>query len=211
LENLPTLYRGTLRRPGFCKAWDVFVQLGATDDSYEMDRVNKMTHRQFINSFLSYNPDDSVELKLAQYMKLEMESEEMHKLKWLGVFDDELVSMESGTPAQILEHILKKKWAMESDDRDMIVMWHKFNYLVDDVERELHATLVAVGEDEERTAMSLTVGLPLGIVAKLILTGDLNLSGVQIPIHKEIYEPVLKELVDDFNFDFLENEVEPDH
>ena len=72
LHNIQTLFRGTLRRPGYCKGWDVFVQLGATDDTYQMDGVNKMTHRQFINSFLSYNPHDSVELKLAHYLGLEL-------------------------------------------------------------------------------------------------------------------------------------------
>ena len=74
------LYRGTLRRPGYCKAWDIFVQLGATDDTYQLEGVKDMTHRQFINSFLSYNPDDSVELKLAHYMSLEVDGPEMHSL-----------------------------------------------------------------------------------------------------------------------------------
>ncbi len=109
LQGIKTLYRGTLRRPGFCKAWDVFVQLGATDDSYEMEDVAVMTHRQFINSFLSYNPYDSVELKLAHYMNLELDSEIMYKLKWLEIFSDQPVGLQKGTPAQILEQILKKK------------------------------------------------------------------------------------------------------
>ena len=64
LEDIKTMYRGTLRRPGFCKAWDIFIQLGATDDSYQMEGVDRMTHRQFINSFLSYNPNDSIEVKI---------------------------------------------------------------------------------------------------------------------------------------------------
>jgi len=98
LEGIKTLYRGTLRRPGFCKAWDIFVQLGATDDTYKMEKVAVMTHREFINSFLSYNPDDSVELKLAHYMNVDRESEEMYKLNWLDLFSDELVGLSEGTP-----------------------------------------------------------------------------------------------------------------
>ncbi len=194
LQDIKTMFRGTFRRPGFCKTWDVFVQLGATDDSYEMESVGEMTHRQFINSFLSYNPHDSVELKLAHYMKFDFESEEMNRLKWAGLFDDEPIGLEKGTPAQILEHILKKKWTLSPDDKDMIVMWHKFNYMRDGEMQEKHATLVAIGDDATHTAMSKTVGLPLGIATKLILNGEIALTGTQIPIKKEIYEPVLAEL-----------------
>ena len=112
LEDIQTMYRGTLRRPGFCRAWNTFVQLGATDDSFELTNLSELTHRQFINLFLSFNPHDSIELKLAHYMNFDMESEEMHKLRWLGIFDEELVGLERGTPAQVLEHILKKKWTL---------------------------------------------------------------------------------------------------
>ena len=204
LEGIKTLYRGTLRRPGFCRAWDVFVQIGATDDTYEMEQVKEMTHRQFINHFLSYNPGDSVELKLAHYLGLEMESEVMHKLIWLGIFSEELVGLDYGTPAQILEHILKKKWTLTEEEDDMIVMWHKFNYIDNSgEEKEIHSTMVAIGEDPVNTAMSKTVGLPLGIATKLILDGSITTKGVQIPIKKDIYEPILKELKV-FGFDFIE-------
>jgi saccharopine dehydrogenase-like NADP-dependent oxidoreductase len=210
LRGIKTLYRGTLRRPGFCKAWDVFVQLGATDDSYKLEDVEAMTHRQFINNFLFYNPADSIELKLAYYLNLEMASEEMHKLKWLGMFSDELVGLKEGTPAQILEHILKKKWTLTEEDNDMIVMWHKFNY-IDDTGKEIeeHSTMVSTGEDPIHTAMSKTVGLPLGIATKLILEGKITTTGMQIPIHKEIYEPILAELKE-FGFDFIEENITVD-
>ena len=208
LRGIDTLYRGTLRRPGYCKAWNVFVQLGATDDTYKLENVGEMTHRQFINSFLFYNIGDSIELKLAHYLNLDMEAEIMHKIKWLGLFSDDLVGLKEGTPAQILEHILKKKWTLTEEDNDMIVMWHKFNYIDSDgKEIEEHATMVSCGEDPVHTAMSKTVGLPLGIATKLILEGKITTPGVQIPIHKEIYEPILEELKD-FGFDFIEEKME---
>lgn len=194
LQGIKTLYRGTFRRPGFCRAWDVFVQLGATDDSYLVEGVAQMTHRDFINSFLSYNPHDSVELKLAHYLGLDLEGPEMHRLKWIGMFDQTRIGLEKGTPAQILEHILKKKWTLEEEDRDMIVMWHKFEYLEEGQEKEIHSTLVAVGDDPVNTAMSKTVGLPVGIAAKLLLEGKINEKGVHIPIKREIYDPILQEL-----------------
>lgn len=211
LRGIETLYRGTFRRPGFCKAWDVFVQLGATDDSYKMEDVEGMTHRDFTNSFLFYNPGDSVELKIAHYLNLDMESEVMHKIKWLGMFSNEPIGLKEGTPAQILEHILKKKWTLTNDDDDMIVMWHKFNYLDDKgEEHEEHATMVSIGEDPINTAMSKSVGLPLGIATKLILEGEISTPGVLIPIHREIYSPILKELKQ-FGFDFIEEKVTPEN
>ncbi len=205
LKGIKTLYRGTLRRPGFCKAWDIFVQIGATDDTYKMEKVDKMTHRQFINSFLSYNPGDSIELKLAHYMNLGMESDEMYKLKWSGIFSEELVGLDEGTPAQILEHILKKKWSMDANDKDMIVMWHKFDYKAGDRKKQIQAHMVVTGDDEVNTAMSKSVGFPLAIAAKLILENKITLPGVHIPTEKEIYEPVLNEL-ESMGFEFSERE-----
>ena len=208
LRGIKTLFRGTFRRPGFSKAWNIFVQLGATDDSYQMEGVDKMTHRQFINSFLTYNPGDSVELKLAHYLSLDMQGDIMHKLKWAGIFSEELVGLEEGTPAQVLEAILRKKWTLNSQDKDMIVMWHKFNYLDksnDNRETEIHSTMVTIGEDTMNTAMAKTVGLPLGVATKLILEDKIQSKGVLIPIIKELYDPILKELSDDFGFDFTES------
>lgn len=205
LEGIQTLFRGTLRRLGYCKAWDIFVQLGATDDTYQMEKVDQMTHRQFINSFLSYNPHDSIELKLAHYMNLGLDSEEMFRLKWLGLFEEEPVGLDKGTPAQVLEHILKKKWTLEAPDKDRIVMWHKFDYLDQGRPKQIQSHMVATGDDLTHTAMSKTVGLPLGILAKLILTDRIDLKGVHIPTTKLLYEPVLAEL-EQMGFEFMERE-----
>lgn len=206
LHGIKTLYRGTLRRPGYCKAWDVFVQLGATDDSYQMEGVPEMTHRQFINSFLSFNPHDSVELKLAHYLKLDLDGPEMHKLRWLGMFDEEPVGMLKGSPAQVLEHILKKKWTIRPEQKDQIVMWHLFDYIEDGKIKRIRSAMVADGENSSATAMAKTVGYPLGIAAKLLLTGKIKSRGVQIPTSPEFYNPILQEL-ETLGFDFIEEEV----
>ncbi|MDH5474204.1 MAG: saccharopine dehydrogenase NADP-binding domain-containing protein [Cyclobacteriaceae bacterium] len=207
LRGIKTLYRGTFRRSGYCKAWDIFVQLGATDDTYQMEGVKDMTHRDYINSFLSFNPNDSVELKLAHYLGLDMDGQEMYRLRWIGVFDDEKIGLENGTPAQVLEHILKKKWTLNSEDRDMIVMWHKFDFLDNGKPRQIQSTMVSIGEDMIQTGMSKTVGLPMGIATKLILNGEISLKGVHIPIDKQIYTPILNEL-SELGIELTEKEVE---
>lgn len=196
LQNVPTVYRGTLRRPGYCRAWDIFVKLGATDDSYIMENTEEMTYKDFINSFLYYTDHDSVRLKLLHYMHLDQDSSVIEKLDWLGIFDKTPIGLKNATPAQILQHILAQKWQLAPDDKDMIVMWHKFVYQEAGQTEltTLTSSMACIGDDQSNTAMSKTVGLPLAIATKMVLTGQIQLSGVHIPSSQEIYEPVLKEL-----------------
>jgi saccharopine dehydrogenase (NAD+, L-glutamate forming) len=208
LQGVPTVYRGTLRRPGYCRAWDVFVQLGATDDTYSMLNTEDMTYKEFINSFLYYSPDDPVKTKLYSYMHIDQDSDEREKLEWLGIFDNTKIGLKDATPAQILEHILQQKWKLESGDKDMLVMWHKLIYKDIETGKQifLSSSMVTIGEDQVHTAMAKTVGLPLAIAAKMVLTGQINLTGVHIPTRKEIYEPVLKEL-EEYGIEFKEKEI----
>lgn len=207
LNDIKTIYRGTLRKPGFCRAWDVFVQLGATDDSYAIEGSENMTYRQFINSFLAYSPTDSVELKLAHYMKLDQDDVELlDKLKWLGIYEDTKIGLKNATPAQILQQILEHKWALAPNDKDMIVMIHKFDYVLNGERKLLQSSMVTTGDDTTHTAMSKTVGLPVAIATKLILNGTIKETGVLIPVSKGIYEPILNELKD-FGINFVEKEI----
>lgn len=207
LENINTIYRGTLRRVGFSRAWDVFVQLGVTDDSYTLENTEEMTYRDFINSFLAYSPSDSVELKLRHYLKIDQDDILWEKLVWLGIFEETKIGLKEATPAQILQKILEEKWTLAPEDKDMIVMWHKLVYKTKSGEKkEIHSSMVSIGEDQTFTAMSNTVGLPVGICCKLILDGTIKATGVDLPISKEYYEPILKEL-EKFDISFVEKEV----
>ena len=208
LNEIPTMYRGTLRKIGFCRAWNVFVQLGLTDDSYVIEGSENMTNRDFINSFLAYNPHDSVELKLRHYLGIEQDDYIWEKLVWLGLFEDKKIGLKNATPAQILQKILQNKWSLKEEDKDMIVMWHKFNFSQKGVDKEIRSHMVYIGKDNKFTAMSDTVGLPLGIAAKLLLSGKIKGRGVKLPIEREIYLPVLSEL-EQLGITFEEKEVPP--
>ena len=203
MANIPTIFRGTLRRPGYCEAWNVFVQLGMTDDTYQISEISNMTWRDFINSFLVYDQVKTVEEKLQSHLSLS--DEVMSKLKWLGIFEKESVGLDDATPAQVLQKLLESKWSLETEDKDMILMQHQFHYQLQGEEKCLHSSLVLEGKDQTHTAMSMTVGLPVAIATKLILQGKIQLSGVQIPVMKEVYEPVLEELKS-FGIDFVEEE-----
>ena len=196
LDGIPTMYRGTLRRPGFCRAWDVFVQLGATDDSYRMEGVARMTHRSFINSFLAYHISDSVELKLMHYLQIPQDSELMEMFEWLGLFAEEPVGLSSGTPAQVLQHILEKKWTMTSADTDMLVMWHRIYYTFQGQNFRLESSMVCKGKSAQNTAMAFTVGLPVAMATRLVTLGLIQERGVLLPMRKEVYAPILAELAE---------------
>jgi len=207
LEGIETLYRGTIRKIGFSRAWNVFVQLGMTDDTYTIEDSENMTYRDFTNSFLAYSPHDSVELKLRHYLKIDQDDVIWDKLLELDIFSDEKkVDLKKATPAQILQKILMDKWTLKEDDKDMIVMMHKFGYEKDGKKHQINSYMQVKGDDQTYTAMAKTVGLPVAIATLKILNGEIKTPGVQLPITKEVYEPILTEL-EDYGITFKEEKV----
>jgi saccharopine dehydrogenase (NADP+, L-glutamate forming) len=194
LQHASTLLRGTLRPKGFCSAWQVLVRLGLTDSIHRIEDSENMTYRDWVSTFLATDNSRSMETQVAEYLGIDENSEEMQKVKWLGIFGDEKIGLVNATPAEILQHLLEKKWALHADERDIIIMQHEFEYELSGENKKLTASLVVKGEDNIHTAMAKTVGLPLAVAAKLLMQGKLVSRGVQIPVHKEIYEPVLDEL-----------------
>ncbi len=193
LENIPTMLRGTLRRAGYCKAWDVFVQLGMCDDSFQMNLPENTNLRQFLNSFLPYDPALSVEEKLGNLVH-DLDFGTWEKISWLGFFGRRKLPKTKGSPAEILQSILEEDWVLQPEDKDMIVMQHLFKIRTQEGVKEVTSSLVSFGEDSVYTAMAKTVGLPLAIAVDLFLDGKINLTGLHVPVLRELYEPILKEL-----------------
>ncbi|MGB1231831.1 MAG: saccharopine dehydrogenase family protein [Winogradskyella sp.] len=207
LDHVKTLYRGTMRRVGFSRAWNVFAQLGMTDDSYTIDDSENMSYRDFVNAFLPYSPTDSVELKFRHALKIDQDDIVWNKFLELDIFNPKkMVTLKKATPAQILQKILMDSWTLSKDDKDMLVMYHKFGYTLNGKKHQIDATMVTLGEDQTYTAMAKTVGLPVAIATMAILNGKIKTPGVQIPITKEVYTPILEELKT-YGINFTENEV----
>ena len=195
LDNIPTMYRGTIRKVGFSRAWNIFVQLGMTDDSYIIEDSENMSYRDFVNLFLAYSPSDSVELKLRSYLKIDQDDVMWEKLVELDLFNpNKKIGLQNATPAQMLQKILQDSWTLQKDDKDMIVMQHLFGYEIDGEKRQIESSLIVEGENQTYTAMAKTVGLPVAIATLKILKGEIKTPGVQLPISKEVYIPILKEL-----------------
>ena len=195
LDGIPTMYRGTIRKVGFSRAWNIFVQLGMTDDSYTIQNSESMSYRDFVNLFLAYSPSDSVELKLRSYLNIDQDDLMWAKLIELDLFNPtKKIKLKNATPAQILQKILEDSWTLEEKEKDMIVMQHLFGYEINGEKKQIESSLVVKGENQNYTAMAKTVGLPVAIAALKILQGEIKTPGVQLPISKEVYEPILKEL-----------------
>jgi saccharopine dehydrogenase-like NADP-dependent oxidoreductase len=194
IDDIPTIFRGTLRRPGYCEAWNVFIELGMTDDSYLMERSDTLNPRSFLNAFLPYHRSKSVEEKFREFLR----SERAHlspKFEWLGLFDaTPPFGIKDASPAQLLEVLLKKKLSLNEGDKDMLVMYHEFEYTLNTNRHKITSSLVNIGEDQVYTSMSNTVGLPVAIAAKMMLEGKIKTKGVILPVDPDSYEPILEEL-----------------
>ncbi|MDX9790464.1 MAG: saccharopine dehydrogenase C-terminal domain-containing protein [Candidatus Kapabacteria bacterium] len=194
LDDISTLFRGTMRRPGYSKAFNCFIKIGLTDDNLIIENSEQLTNRTFVDSFLPENPELTLEENLCSYLDITQESEEFQKMKWLGLFDDVPVKLKRASAAQILQSIIEEKWQLSEQDLDMVVMQHQFVYELNAKKYERKSSLVVIGKDRVHTAMAMTVGTPLAIAVKLFLTGKLKLSGIVIPVVPELYEPILDEL-----------------
>jgi saccharopine dehydrogenase-like NADP-dependent oxidoreductase len=200
LEHVPTLLRGTLRRPGFCESWNILVQLGLTDDSFTADFPEGFTYSMLLETFLPQDDQSTIEERIRRYIPT-ITTSDLERLRWLGLFDDKPLHKSHGSPAAILQALLEEKWKLNPEDRDMIVMQHQFKILTATGEKRLVSSLVSKGESAELTAMAKTVGLPLAIAVDLFLDGKIKARGLQIPVIPEIYNPILDALnAKDLNF-----------
>ncbi|HTR27981.1 MAG TPA: saccharopine dehydrogenase C-terminal domain-containing protein [Puia sp.] len=183
LEDVETFVRTTLRYPAFCTGWAPIVRAGLTDDSAPLRGAGagtppvRLTIAEWAAPLLPYVTAVNREL-----------------YSYLGLFDPAPVPADARTAADVLQHLLETKLAMRPEDKDMIVMQHEIGYVSGGKTCRRKSTLVVKGEDSLHTAMARTVGLPLGIAAKLMLEGKIPLRGVHIPVAPELYVPVLKEL-----------------
>ncbi len=195
LENIPTMLRGTLRYQGFCQAWDVFVKLGLTDDTYSIENSEEITYQQLLDSYLpSAIKGTRINKRLKNFYG-DLPDETIERVLWTGIAESIKINIKRATPAQVLQQLLVSKWVLNDIDKDMVVMCHQFEFKNAHGETgKLNSTLVVKGEDALHTAMAKTVGLPLAITTKHILNGTIKSKGVQLPVASEVYEPVLDEL-----------------
>ncbi|WP_295123848.1 saccharopine dehydrogenase C-terminal domain-containing protein [uncultured Chitinophaga sp.] len=203
LENIPTFMRATLRYPDFLEGWNALVKLGLTKEGQSFNTDN-MTYFKWAAQNVTLDKHLSNEENIAQFLGVSSKSKLIRQLKFLGIMNGELINLGQQSNASLLQNILEVKLKMEPDDKDMIVMLHEIEFERRNMATRLHSYMIAQGEDNLRTAMAKTVGLPMGILAKLILQDKIELKGLHIPVLPEIYNPVLREL-EDYDIRFEES------
>ena len=186
VPEVNTFIRTTLRHPDFISGWNHIIELGLTNEEPSFSSDNKTLHDFF---------HDHLNLSLEK-INHQPDFEQFHEqLIWLGL-NDNVTFINKGlcSPADVLQFALEQKLVLQPSDRDLIVMLHEIEYEQNGQSHQITSSLLVKGDDQIHTGMAKTVGLPLGIAAKLILNGTIQMTGVQIPVSKAIYEPVLSEL-----------------
>lgn len=195
IEGAETLIRGTLREKGFCDSWHLLVQTGITNHKDQLSLQN-LRLRDFTDMFLpeAQSNDETIESRWAKSLGVSLEDEDFKRLIWLGLTTNEPVPIKQGTPAEVLKALMVDKIGMKDGDRDMILMVHYFDYEINGEQKTRKSYLTLEGKNQYKTAMAKTVGLPLAIGTRLLVEGELNLTGVHLPMKSDIYEPILEEL-----------------
>jgi len=183
LNNINTFIRTTLRYPSFCHGWNNIINMGLTDLNDHEEIKNYTTYSEWYNK-----------KKQGKSLDITYVNEFKEQVEYLGLESKDLIETDLTNSATLLQSILEKKLAIFPHDKDMIVMLHEIEYEINNERKEISSSLIVKGEDQKLTAMAKTVGLPLGIAAKLILQNKIKLTGLHIPVSPEIYEPVLSEL-----------------
>lgn len=195
LTEAQTVMKGKLVRNGFDKIWNLVVKLGLTDTTSRIELYGEKSYYHFLDSLLPYSPSEPLDLRLQQYSGAD--TEDIEKLKWLGLFDNEWIEgYKELTPAIILQHLLEKKLTPKPDDKDCVVMKHQLEYEYRDEHYKFTATLFSESENQQGSALAKAIGYTLGAAVKACLLGNIAIKGLHIPIKKEIYDPILDELDD---------------
>jgi len=190
LENCKTFIRTTLRHPDFIKGWRTIIELGLTNEEKCIETEGK-TVAEFFNEIFEKTPYKTT----AQFETVNKGNDIIEQLNFLGLKDDKTrINKGLCSAADVLQFLLESRLALLPQDKDLVVMMHELEFTKDERRFKRTATMLVTGENNRETAMAKTVGLPLGICTKLILNGTLKTTGLQVPVLKEIYEPVLIEL-----------------
>jgi saccharopine dehydrogenase (NADP+, L-glutamate forming) len=196
LPKIQNVYRGSLRKIGFCAAWNALVKIGLTDNRYIVPESHRLTFKDWLSIYLTNRNGTTTRESMREFLNIQSDSEIMKKIEWLGLLSNKKIGIKNATPAEILLNLLMQKWEFKKNDRDMIILQTEIEYDINGTEEKIISSLIIKGEDSTNTAMARTVGIPLGIAVNLILNDKIRERGVIIPIHRDIFKPALKELAD---------------
>ncbi|OYD16650.1 saccharopine dehydrogenase [candidate division WOR-3 bacterium JGI_Cruoil_03_51_56] len=192
LEKIKTMFRGTLRYPGWCETLEAISHLGLLDD-VPNDDIAGLTAAAWLREHVP--GDGDLRADTAAELGLVEDTPVLDRLEWLGLFNDEPIGLARGSDVDVLVKLMLNRMTYRPHERDMIILRHEFGAeYPGGLKKKITSTLVAYGEPDGDSAMARTVGLPTAIAVRKILEGRIKLTGVHIPVIPEIYKPILTEL-----------------
>ena len=197
LDHVRTMIRGTLRYPGWSETWGPIVRLGLPNEALRIPDLADRTYAEVVEMFLPLTKSVPLDQHVARFLQISPTGRIMDNLRWLGLFSNERIGCKGDTSAAMLIHLLQTKLPLTPEMRDLVVLVHELDveYPNDDRTPErIRSTMVVEGETGGGTAMARSVGLPLVVAVKLLLGGELSLTGCLIPTHPAIYTPILERI-----------------
>ena len=193
-----TMIRGTLRYPGWSETWLQIVRIGLTNDAMHIPDLCRYSYRDLVEMFLPLHaPGADLEHRVANFLNINPTGSIMENLRWMGLFSEEKITCTGDTAADVLIDLLRNKLSLPDNGRDMVAIVHELEAEYAGKKRKnekIVSTFIEYGEPGGYTAIAKTVGLPAAIAAKLLLTGQIPISGCHIPTHPALYPKVLTEL-----------------
>ncbi len=208
LKHARTMIRGTLRWPGWSETWLNIVRIGLPNEKLRIPNLKERTYAEVVEMFMPHLAHGvDLEDRVASFLNVSPTGRIMENMRWLGLFSNEKIDSEGETAAEMMTHLLNKKLALTPQCRDMVILLHDADVEYPDGRKvNITSTFIEYGERGGFTAMAKTVGLPAALAVKIILQGDLPLTGCHLPTHPSIYEPILAEL-SGLGFKFVEKTV----
>lgn len=192
-KAIKTMYRGTFRNISHCETWRNFVKLGLLENETILN-LKGFTSVRFLKECILKTDAADVALAVKNRLALEDAAVFLRKMRWLGFFNEEPLSISEGTALDVLTDIMFRKLGYAKGECDLVILHHDFIAEFPDKKQHITSTLIDTGIPNGDSSMSRTVGLPAAIAAALIVNGKISLTGVKIPVDKDVYLPVMEEL-----------------
>lgn len=192
-EGIDTMFRGTLRNPGWCETLKAIVDLNYVETN-EQDWIGK-TYTDMGWEIIGQQPNGDLRKTMADKLGIEHDSFILDNLEWLGLFSQRKIPIENGGVIDVLTATMLDKMSYENGERDMLVLYHNFIAAYKDgTKEEITSTMIDYGIPNGDSSMSRTVSLPVAIGVRMILEGKFSKPGVWVPVIPELYNPILDEL-----------------
>lgn len=201
LDNDASFYRGTLRYSGYCNTLRAFIALGLLDSQDGID-LKGQSFRGFTAGLIGCSAPENLESEMAKHLAVDDNADIINRLRWLGFFEERPIPFKKGSRSDVLLDRMMEKMSYAPGESDMIIVHIEVEAEFNHRREKRFATLVKEGIPFGDSAMSRAVGLPTAMATELVLEGDVQGSGVQMPpTLPGFYKPILERLAP-FGFEF---------